>query len=60
MSDAQFESFCRWIGDRFQSMLSHTETTMESLTIVHWMITGIFVIVFGLIMMRGLGLKKYG
>lgn len=60
MSDAQFESFYRWIGNQLQSILTRTETSMESLTLVHWVITGLFVIVFGLIMMRGLGLKKFG
>ena len=60
MSDAQFESFYRWIGNHLQSILTRTETSMESLTLVHWVITGLFVIVFGLIMMRGLGLKKFG
>ena len=58
MSDAQFDGVLRWIGEQFSNGNQALENATAQLTLFHWAVAGVLLIVFGLMMMRGMGLKK--
>jgi len=59
MSDQQFQSLIGWFGDCLKSAEESLTHWLGGMTLGHWLIVGVALIAWGVLMMRGLGLKKF-
>ena len=58
MSDSQFSELCQYLWDCVVAGDEKFAETMAGMSLGHWIIVFIFVILWGALMMRGLGMKK--
>ncbi|HRE99032.1 MAG TPA: hypothetical protein PLI18_00855 [Pirellulaceae bacterium] len=59
MSDEQFQSILAWMGDRVSDGNESLTELLGGMHLGHWMLVGVGLICWGVMMMRGLGLKKF-
>ncbi|MCA9104609.1 MAG: hypothetical protein R3B96_09840 [Pirellulaceae bacterium] len=60
MSDDQFNNLCQYLWDGVVATDRRFSETMASMELGHWILVFIALIMFGAMMMRGLGMKKFG
>lgn len=59
MSDEQFAKLCERLGDFFGSIWDCADGSLQSMTMAHWGLIGVGLVVWAALMMRGMGLKKF-